>query len=201
MKNISRRYIGGFTLIELLVVVLIIGILSAVAIPMYQKAVWSARAAILKMTVKNLADAQERFYLENGYYALSFSELDISMDSLEPKKYTGVVWAMVYAVAIPSGGDSLYGNDWFSVGIGTRDGTYRNSMVWSGGWFTKGPYAISHRGTGFAYIHEDYRRGSLPDKTMYCMEDPWKKLNGKFCEKVLHGSPTGAFDNAIYTLP
>ena len=67
----------AFTLIELLVVVLIIGILSAVALPQYQMAVMKSRYATLMSMVDSIAQAEEVFYLANNEYTNNFETLDI----------------------------------------------------------------------------------------------------------------------------
>ena len=67
----------AFTLIELLVVVLIIGILSAIALPQYKKAVWKSRFATVKALTKSIADAEEIYYLANNKYTTDWEELDM----------------------------------------------------------------------------------------------------------------------------
>ena len=66
----------GFTLIELLVVVLIIGILSAVALPQYTKAVEKSRAASAWTILNGMRTAAETYSLANS----SFTSLLASSD-------------------------------------------------------------------------------------------------------------------------
>jgi prepilin-type N-terminal cleavage/methylation domain-containing protein len=72
----ATRTDRGFTLLELLVVVSIVGILASIAIPQY--AAYRARGfdSIVEAQVRNVATAQEAYYVTNGSYTADVSVLD-----------------------------------------------------------------------------------------------------------------------------
>jgi type IV pilus assembly protein PilE len=66
---LPSRFRKGFTLLELLIVVLIIGIMSAFAIPRFQNTKGKAYASSMKSDLRNVASQQEQYFTYNGTYS------------------------------------------------------------------------------------------------------------------------------------
>lgn len=80
----------GFTLIELLVVVLIIGILAAIALPMYTKTVEKTRATEATVWIKTASDAVDRLLMENfdAYHGGTKPSEDLDIEPAVLKHFT-----------------------------------------------------------------------------------------------------------------
>jgi type IV pilus assembly protein PilA len=72
---LSKKKDGGFTLIELLVVIIIIGILSAIALPSFLNQAAKGRQTEAKTYVGTLNRTQQGHYAENGAFAADLSAM------------------------------------------------------------------------------------------------------------------------------
>jgi len=69
----------GITLLELLVVIVIVGILAAVAVPVYTGYMQRARRVDAKTALEHVRAAQEMWRAEKGSYSLDSAELRTTM--------------------------------------------------------------------------------------------------------------------------
>ncbi len=72
----------GFTVTELMITVAIIGILVSVALPSYQEHMRKSRRSDARITLENLAAAQEIYYFHHHKYAEKFSDIRMVADSV-----------------------------------------------------------------------------------------------------------------------
>ena len=80
---LKKNKSDGFTLIELLVVVIIIGILSALALPSFFSQIEKARTSEARKFLGTLNRAQQAHFFEKSAFATTFNELgsDVTLSS------------------------------------------------------------------------------------------------------------------------
>ena len=88
----------GFTLIELLVVIIIIGILSAIALPSFLNQAAKAKQSEAKTYIGSVNRAQQSYRIENTSFAANFTNLQIGI----PTQTTNYAYAIVGADATSS---------------------------------------------------------------------------------------------------
>ena len=87
----------GFTLIELLVVIIIIGILAAIAIPVFLNQRQKGWEAAVKSDLRNAATAQETYLTESNTYTDNVAGLvgTFGFKFSDAKNYQSGAWAAV----------------------------------------------------------------------------------------------------------
>jgi type IV pilus assembly protein PilA len=95
IRKMQEENEGGFTLIELLVVIIIIGILAAIAIPVFLRQREKGWDAAVKSDLRNAATAEETYLTDNGTYTTTESALET--DGFKPSSgsdYSGNTFAI-----------------------------------------------------------------------------------------------------------
>ncbi|MBC6475808.1 MAG: type IV pilin-like G/H family protein [Hormoscilla sp. GM102CHS1] len=111
---IDKKQDKGFTLIELLVVIIIIGILSAIALPSFLNQANKARQSEAKTYVGSMNRAQQAHFLENSEFAGDMNDLGLGI-STQTDNYTyGIINS-----AGTGGGASTAVTNW-ATGVATN---------------------------------------------------------------------------------
>jgi general secretion pathway protein G len=109
-----RRFEQGFTLIELMIVMVIIGLLAAIAVPMYVQSVRHAREAVLKEDLRTLRSAIDSYTVDKQKAPQSLDDLVqsgyIKSMPVDPFTHRSDTW-------VPGQDDTLQSIDQTDAGI------------------------------------------------------------------------------------
>ncbi len=167
-RPLCYNRINAFTLIELLVVVLIIGILAAVAVPQYQKAVERTKSTEAVTMLKSVYQAAQEYYLANGTWPTTFAELSISPDWTGNTKWSAEVDTT----------DALSNNTWSLQMQNYYEMLHGISIGKISGKYVGGGFIMWNK-----YAYND----TFPQDTILCVEKISEiETAGDYCRKIMN---------------
>ena len=166
----------GFTLLELLVVVLIIGILAAIALPQYKKAIEKTKASQALTLIKSLDESIRSYQMTTGHYPTDFNLFDIEI----PESFNI---------------NEKFVNNEFTYGQSNEDWniSVENREIGNGVILYMVRRSGKYLGAGFSIAYET--SNTLLKGRLFCFERTSGSnynfnvnlLDGSYCEKIMQG--------------
>ena len=175
----------AFTLIELLVVVLIIGILAAIALPQYAKAVEKSKATQAFTMLKSAYQAAAVYYMANNELPNSFEDMGFQVPWTGNTKWTDLTGAK----------DTKSNEEWSLQLYQTTAGGLQIYIGRISGDYSGGGFMIR--------VIED---GQLLPLVIRCAErkssgvvfDQTGRTAGDYCHKIMNGTLDSSLSSGTY---
>jgi type IV pilus assembly protein PilE len=121
MKTATGHGARGVTLIELMVVVVILAIIVSIAVPSYRSYIRRAQRADAKAELLRVRGAQERFFLQNNFYA--------DQAALDALGLTGASEHGYYNIDLPNVTKMTFTARAVATGVQLEDGACRTFTI------------------------------------------------------------------------